>query len=168
MLFLEARYGDGGVVVDTEAAGLRVQGVVEAARDAHGVGRLAADDEPTGPQYRADHAGAGVVHVGEDRVVPRAESVVHQIPQIYLAPPGLLDHAHVGQAVDSGEVLVGRGLRRDQRIAFQKPQRLAELEGKPNAQGVEGMAPAEPVALERQVVDDGRRATHGFGGHRTE
>jgi hypothetical protein len=116
---------------------------------------------------------------GDARVVvdaeaarPRAQGVVQATGDAHgvgslPAPPGLLDHAHVGQAVDGREVLVGRALRRDEGVSLQETQRLAELEGEPDAEGIEGMVPAEPVGFERQIVDNGRPTTHGLGGQRT-
>ena len=79
VLLLEARYGDAGVVVDAEAARPRAHGVVQPAGDAHRVICLPAhDDAARLEQHRTYDAGCGVVHVGEDRVVPR-ETVVHKL-----------------------------------------------------------------------------------------
>jgi hypothetical protein len=69
--------------------------------------------------------------------------------------------------VDGREVIVGGRLRNDERVVLKESQRLAELEGEPDAQRVEGMVPAEPVGFESQVVNYGGPAAHGFGGQRT-
>ena len=156
------------VVVDAEAARRRAQGVVQAARDAHRVLHIPLHHEPARGEHPSDDAGAGLVHVGEDRVVRGPDSVWQQVGEGRRSPSGLLDHPHVGEAVDGRQVFVCRRLRGDEGIAFQQSEGFAQLEGEPDAQGVEGMFSAEAVVLQGQVVDDGRPAAQGFGGQRTE
>ena len=167
MLLLEAGDGHACVVVDAEAAGLRAERVVEAAGDAHRVRRVPAHDEPARLKNPSNHAGAGGVHVREDRVVPGTDTVVEQVREQGLPDSRLLNHPHVGQVVDGRQVLVGGGFGGGERVAFQEAERLAELQGQAQAQGVEGVLAAEAVGLQGGVVDDGGLAGHSRGGHRT-
>src|SRR5215211_8072159 len=168
MLLSEARDRDAGVVVDAEAAGPRTHGVVQPARDAHGVVLLPRHYEPACGEHAPYHAGAGLVHVGEGGVIRCPEAIVQEAGERARASPRLLDHTHVGEAVDRRQVLVGRGPRGDERIVFEQPEGFAEFECEPDAQGIERMVTPEAVALQGQVVDDGGPAAQSFGGHRTE
>src|SRR5919112_3829777 len=173
VLLFEARDGDRGIVVDAEATRLPFQGVVEPAGDAQSVLRLPVHDEPRGPEHPAYHVGARPVKVGEDRVVLRAEPVLLELLEVPLAPAGLLHAVHVARVVHGGQVLLRRRLGRDERVPFQEPQRLAQLDGHPEPHGVERVVLAEPVLLQRLVVDEGRSPAHGRpalpapGGQRT-
>src|SRR5829696_3099736 len=168
ILLFEARDRDSGVVVYAEAAGPGSHGVVQPARDAHGVVSLTCHHEPACGEHTPYHAGAGFVHMGKDGVVRGPETVVQQVGEVSRSPSGLLDHTYVGEAVDGRQVLDGRRFRGDEGVVFQQPQGLAELECEPHAQGVERMVTAEAVVLQGQVVDDGGLAAQGLGGHRTE
>jgi hypothetical protein len=168
MVLLESRDGDAGVVINAEATRLRAQRMVQPARDAHRVVHLTGHHEPARGEHPADDAGAGLVHVGEDGIVRGPETILQQFGEGRHPPPGLLDHAHVVEAVDGDQVLIGRGLRGDEGVIFQQSQGFTQFEGETDAQGVEGMVAAEAVVLQGQVVDDGGPAAQGFGGQSTE
>jgi hypothetical protein len=130
--------------------------------------RLTCDHQPARGEHTPYHAGAGFVHIGEDRIVRCPETVVEQVGQVRRSPSGLLDHTHVGKAVYGRQVLVCRGFREDEGISFEQPECFAEFECEPHAQGIERMVTAEAVVLQGQVVDDGGPAAQSLGGHRTE
>src|SRR5215211_3107076 len=142
--------------------------MMQPARDAHGVVRLTCHHEPARGEHTPHHAGAGFVHVGEDRVVWSPEAVVEEVGERAEGPPGLMDHAHVGQGMDRRQVLIGRGLGGDKWVILEQSEGFAELEREPDAQGIERMATTEAVVLQGQVVDNGSLAAQGLGGHRTE
>ena len=141
--------------------------MVQPAGDAHGVGDVPPHHEPARLKHPADHAGAGLVHVGKRRVVAGAQTVLQEVRERGGPPAGLLDHAHVGEAVDGGEVVVGGGFGRGEGVFFQKAEFFAQLQGQAEAQGVEGMFAAEAVGFQGRVVDDGGSAGHGWGGQST-
>ena len=168
MFFFEAGDRNSGIVVDTEAARLRAQGVVQPARDAHGVVHFPFHHEPARGEHTPYHAGAGFVHVREDGVVRGPEAIVKKVGEQTEGSPSLLDHTHVGEGMDRRQVIVGRGLGGDEGVIFEYPEGFAELECEPYTQGIERMVTAEAVVLKGQVVDDGGPAAQGLGGHRTE
>src|ERR687889_1648827 len=62
--------------------------------------------------------------------------------------------------MNSPQILVRRRLGLDERVPFQEPQRLAELDGHSKPHRVERMVATKPVLLERQVVDKSSPAAH--------
>src|ERR671916_2078304 len=62
--------------------------------------------------------------------------------------------------MNSPQILARRRLGLDERVPFQKPQRLAELDGHPEPYRVERMIAAKPVLLERHVVDKSSPVAH--------
>ena len=122
--------------------------MVQASRDAHRVIRIPRHHEPTRGEHPSHDAGAGLVHVGEDRVVRSPYSVWQQIGECRSAPSCLLDHPHVGEAVDGRQVFICRWFRGDEGIAFQQFEGFAQLEEEPDAQGVEGMFSAKAIVLQ--------------------
>jgi hypothetical protein len=69
--------------------------------------------------------------------------------------------------VDGGQVRVGGRLRGGQGVVLEEAEVPAELQGEPEAQGVEGVLAAEAVGLQGGVVDDDGLAGHGRGGQST-
>ena len=118
--------------------------MVQPARDAHGVVRLTGHHEAACCEHTTYHAGAGLVHVREDGVVRGPETVVQEVGQIPRSPPGLLDHAHVAEAVDGRQVLVCRRSGGDEGIVFKQPEGFAEFEGETHAEGLKGWSPPKP------------------------
>src|ERR687886_384196 len=146
MLLLKACYGNPDVVVDAEAARLRVLGVVEPPSETQSVLGLTVDYDPAGLKRRPDHVRRGFVHTFEDEVV--------------LAPTGLLDTVYVARVVHGCQILIRSRVGLDERIIFEESKRLTQLYGQPHPQRVEGVALAERIGLKRRVVDK-----HGLPAH---
>jgi hypothetical protein len=165
MLLLKACYGNPDVVVDAEAARLRVLGVVEPPSETQSVLGLTVDYEPAGLKRRPDHVRRGFVHAFEDGVVLRTEPVFSELLQVFfleivLAPTGLLDTVYVARVVHGGQILIRSRLGLDERVIFEESKRLTQLYGQPHPQRVEGVALAERIGLKRRVVDK-----HGLPAH---
>src|SRR6185437_9302188 len=98
--------GDGRVVVDAEAGSGRGHRVVESTRDVDRVVVGLLEDGAGGGQGAAGDQRGGFVHVGEHRVVHRAEAV----PRIGTpGAAGLLDRVEVRRRVHEHEQRVGGG-----------------------------------------------------------
>jgi hypothetical protein len=74
----QPRDGDGGIVVDAEAAGIRPHRVMQAARDVRAVPDRARPHGPGRRQRRARDERGCLMHVREDRIVAGAESGLQQ------------------------------------------------------------------------------------------
>ena len=94
--------GDGGVVVDAEAAGIAAHRVVQAAGNVGAVLGRAGPDGPGGCERGAGDEGGCVVHAGEDGVVCGAQAVGEQGGGVRHAADALETGALETGAVETG------------------------------------------------------------------
>ena len=129
------RDGDGGVVVDAEAAGALGHGVVQSPGGVEGVLGASGEDGLGRRQRRPCHPSGGFVHVREDGVVARA--VAEFPPWAGLAVARSLGRVDEALAVDEPDLLIGRvaGDRLGDAPAVEDAVGLDELAGQDHAGG---------------------------------
>ena len=151
-------HGEGGIVVDAEAAGAVGHRVVEAAAGMERVGDLAAEDRLRRANRSACHGRAGLVHPGEWRIVARADARGRVAIRVLREA---LHGRDVARGVDALEVGVGRRLGREPRLGA---DRAEQVDAGPEAAGGQRMERPEVVGRRARAVDEERAVGEGMGG----